>query len=257
MTYQDKDLVLYVALDAVRRTFTVTSASLKSNTQSVQAIDFSTPYLLQGNSIIFETPLEKTILGNAISISSIQLNTFGATTLSLCADPMTFHNYTAITSANDPVVIETSLVDVTGSSFTASNFYFTPLEYIFNNGASMYYQVPKDIAGAVEFHMYYGLPLQSGEALYAIGFVIQNADGTTTFALREFTPEIIGNNIKFNFAPDISIFGDPTTANVENVNIYLNALTEGDNTYAFKLNEGVYEFYNPCTGWSFILIDAN
>jgi hypothetical protein len=257
MIYQNKDLALYISLDALRRTFTVTSASLKSDTQSVQSINFSTPYLLQGNSIIFETPLERTILGNPISISSIQLNTFGETTLSLCAEPMILHNYTGVASANDPVLLETSLIDVTGGSFTVSNFYFTPLVYIFNNGESMGDQIPMDIAGAVEMHMYYGLKLQDGSLLYGIGFVIQNPDGTVTFALREFTPEVNGNNIKFNFAADISIFGEPTTANVENVNIYLDALTQGDNTYIFKLNQGIYEFYNPCSGWSFVMIDAN
>jgi hypothetical protein len=257
MVYQNKDLVLYISLDALRRTFTVTSASLKGNTQTVQSINFTTPYLLQGNSIIFETALETTILGNPVSMSSLQLNTFGETTLSLCAEPMTLHNYAGVTSASDPVLLETSLIDVTGGSFTTSNFYFTPLVYIFNNGESMGEQIPMDIAGALELHMYYGLQVQSGDILYGIGFVIRNPDGTITFALREFTPEVNGNNIKFNFAADISIFGEPTSANVENVKIYLDALAQGDNTYIFRLNQGIYEFYNPCSGWSFVLIDAN
>jgi hypothetical protein len=34
-------------------------------------------------------------------------------------------------------------------------------------------------------------------------------------------------------------------------------LTQGDNTYVFELQDNLYEFYNPCTGWSFVFIDAN
>jgi hypothetical protein len=250
---------LYISLDALRRTLTVTSASLKSNTNSVQSINFSTGYLLEGNSIILDEPLERTILGNVISISSLQLNAFGETTLSVCPDPITLHNYSGVTSANDPFFLETSLVDVNGKSFAQiSDFYFSPLVYIFNNGTSMASQIQQDVAGALEMHMYYGYDLGGGNLLYGIGFVIQNIDGSITFALREFTPVLNDNNIVFNFEPDVSIFGNPDTdANIDNINIYLNALTEGDNTYVFQLNDRIYEFYNPCSGWSFVFINAN
>ena len=259
LIYDNKDLALYISLDALRRTFTVTSASLKSNTQSVQSINFTTPYLLQGNSIILDTPLERTILGHAISISSLALDQFGETTVSVCADPITLHNYTGITSANDPFLLETSLIDVNGQSFAQqSDFYFSPLVYIFDNGTSAANQIQQDVAGALEMHMYYGYEIGEGEFLYGIGFVIQNLDGSITFALREFTPQLVDNNIVFNFAPDISLFGNPDTdANIENVNIYLNALTQGDDTYVFQLNDSVYEFYNPCSGWSFVFVNAN
>ena len=259
LTYENKDLALYISLDELRRTLTVTSASLKSNTQSIQNINFTTAYLIQGDSIIFDEALQRTILGNAVSIRSLQLNNIGEATLSVCADPITVHTYTGITSENDAVLLETSLLDVNGSSFaTLSDFYFTPLVYIFNNGTSMASQVPQDIAGALEMHLYYGLDLGGGDLLYGIGFVIRNLDGSITFALREFTPVWNGNNLVFNFEADISLFGNPNTdANVGNVNIYLDALTEGDNTFVFQLNDGIYEFHNPCTGWSFVLINAN
>lgn len=259
MIYENKDLVLYISLDALRRTLTVTSASLKSNSQSVQSINFTTAYLLQGNSIIFDEPLERTILGNAITISSLQFSDFGETTLSVCADPITLHNYTGVTSANEPFLLETSLTDVNGKSFAErSDFYFSPLAYIFDNGTSAGTRIQEDIAGALEMHMYYGYDIGGGELLYGIGFVIRNLDGTITFALRKFTPVLNDNNIVFNFEPEVSIFGNPDTdANIANVNIYLDALAEGDNTYVFQINDGIYEFYNPCSGWSFVLVDAN
>jgi hypothetical protein len=259
MTYNSKDLVLYVSLDEFRRTVTITSASLKSNTSTTQEINFSTGYLIQGGSIIFEEPLERTILGNAVSIESLHLSTIGESTINVCANPIPVHTYAGTTSAGDAVFLETSLVDVSGKTFAqVSDFYFSPLVYIFDNGTSVSERIQQDVTGAIEMHMYYGYDIGGGELLYGIGFVLQNSDGSVTFALREFTPVLNGNNLVFNFAPTISLFGNPEPdANVENVNIYLDALANGDDTYVFKLNDNLYELHNPCTGWSFVFINAN
>ncbi|MGH2566930.1 MAG: hypothetical protein ACRDGA_01205, partial [Bacteroidota bacterium] len=259
LTFQDKDLALYISLDELRRTLTITSASLKTNTQTTQTLSFNTAYIIEGAAIVFDEPLETTILGNAVSISSLQLNTMGEATLNVCADPITIHTYSGVTNVNDAIVLETSLLDVNGKSFAdRSDIYFTPLEYIFNNGVSMVNQIPQDITGALQMHLYYGYDLGGGDLLYGIGFVIQNLDNTITFALREFTPVLNDNNIVFNFAPDITLFGNPTTdANVDNVNIYLDALAQGDKTYVFQLGDDLYEFHNPCSGWSIVFIDGN
>jgi len=259
LTFQNKDLALYISLDELRRTITITSASLKTNTQTTQTVNFSTGYIIEGGSIIFDQPLQETILGNSIDISSLQMSTLGETTLNVCTDPITLHNYSGLTSANEAIVLETSLLDVNGSTFAElSDFYFSPLFYIFNNGVSMGDQIPQDVAGALEMHMYYGYDIGAADLLYGIGFVIQNIDGTYTFALREFTPVLNDNNIVFNFEPDISLYGNPQTdANIDNINIYLNALAEGDKTFVFQLGQDLYEFYNPCSGWSFVFINAN
>ncbi|MEX2233868.1 MAG: DUF4302 domain-containing protein [Cyclobacteriaceae bacterium] len=259
LTYNDKDLALYISLDELRRTITISSASLKTNTSTVETLNFNTSYLIQGDSIIFDQALAVTILGNAVSIKSLKLNDIAETSITVCPDPIMVHTFSGVTSANDDVLLETSLLDVNGKSFaTLSDFFFSPLGFIFDNGASVTNQITEDVAGALEMHMYYGLELNDGTLLYGIGFVIQNLDGSITFALREFTPVLNDNNLVFNFAPDISLFGNPNTdANVDNVNIYLNALSEGDKTYVFQLNENLYEFYNPCTGWSFVFANAN
>lgn len=259
LTYANRDLALYLSLDELRRTITFTSASLQSNTSTTQNIGYTTPYIIEGDSIVFEAPLQGTVLGNAISIQSLKLDAIGESSLNVCATPITIHTFSGKTSTGESITLETSLVDVSGKSFAqASDFYFSPLVYIFDNGESVSERIQQDVAGAIEMHMYYGYELGNGELLYGIGFVIENVDGTITFALREFTPVLTDNKVTFNFADTISIFGNPnTTANTENLNIYLNALTEGDNTYVFQLNQGLYEFHNPCTGWSFVFINAN
>ncbi len=250
---------MYISLDELRRTLTITSASLKTHTGTTQSIDFATAYLIEGGRIILDEPFQGTVLGQAISIQHLELGTLGESTLNLCADPITLHTLAGATSSGESVLLETSLVDVSGATFAAlSDFYFAPLVYVFDNGTSRGEQITQDIAGALEMHLYYGLELSDGSTLYGIGFVIQNLDGSITFALREFTPVLQDNNLVFNFEPDISIFGNPEPdANIDNVNIYLDALADGDNTYVFKLQDNLYEFYNPCTGWSFVFINAN
>lgn len=259
LSYDDRDLALYISLDELRRTLTVTSASQKTNTANIQNVNFTTGYIIEGSSIVFDESIERTILGQAINISSLQLNAITQSQLSICAEPLTVHQYTGVTSSNDNFVLETSLLDVSGKSFAQrSDFYFSPLIYIFDNGRSMSEQITQDVAGAIEMHMYYGYDLGGGDLLYGIGFVIRNLDGSVTFALREFTPVLNDNNLVFNFAAGIRKFGNPDTdADINNINIYLDALSRGDNTYVFQLNENVYEFYNPCTGWSFVFINAN
>lgn len=259
LSYSAKDLILYISLDEFRRTITITSASLKSNTATTQSISFTTGYIIEGGSIILEEPFQGTVLGNAILIESLQLTTLGEATINVCTDPIPVHIYSGTTSAGDAVVLETSLLDVSGRSFAQrSDFYFSPLVYIFDNGTSMSEQITRDVAGAIEMHMYYGYDLGGGDLLYGIGFVIQNLDGSITFALRKFTPVLNDNNLVFNFAPEITLYGNQNTdANINNVNIYLDALSSGDDTYVFQLNENLYEFYNPCTGWSFVFINAN
>lgn len=258
LTYANRDVALYVSLDELRRTVTFTSASLKSNTSTVQNIGYTTPFIIEGDSIIFDAPLQGTILGNAINIRSIKLDAIGELTLSVCATPITIHTFPGKTSTGESITLETTLLDVSGQTFAqASDFYFSPL-FIFNNGVQMSEEIQQNITGALEVDMYYGFDRGGGQLLYGIGFYMENQGGTATLALREFTPVLDNNRITFNFADDITLFGDQTPdANIENINIYLNALTEGNNTFVFQLNENLYEFYNPCTGWSFVFIKPN
>jgi hypothetical protein len=258
LTYLNKDLLFFISLDNSVRTINFTSAARKSNNQNTQSVNFSTPYVIKGDSIVFDSPLSGNYLGNNITIKSIKLNSLSDIEFNVCPDPIPAHAYAGVTSANDAITLETSLLDINGVGFTTlSDFYVAPLGNIFNNGQSAGAAIAQDITGAQAMQLYYNFDL-SGTPFYAIGFFIQNANGTVTFALRQFTPVLTGNNIVFNFAPDISIFGSQQTdANIQNVNIYLNALSDGGDTYVFEFAENLYEFFNPCTGWSFVFVNAN
>jgi hypothetical protein len=257
MNYDNKDLVLYLSLDEAHRIITITSASKISNTNTIATIDHTTPYIISGDSIVFDVPLTGNILGNSISISSLRFTSTFSGSINTCDAPINTTGLIGKTSQNHDIELQTSLFDAGGRSFTSTDFYVSPNYYIFNNGESAEAQILQDLEGALAMQLYYNYNL-GNESFNGIGFVLSNADGTTTFALREFTPVLNGNNLIFQFADEISLFGSPNPdADIDNVNYYLEQLTSGDDTYVFKISDGLYEFYNPCTRWSFVFVDPN
>lgn len=252
LIYDNKDLILYIGLSEATRTLNIKAASRKTNTNTKVSIDFETPYIIEGDAIVFDETLAGTFVGSTISLSSISFSTLQEGQTDICASPITTHLYTGETNTNDDVVLESTLFDANGSSITQSDFYYCPVEYMFKDGLSQYQAVTGDIAGALAMQLYYFSDFK------AIGFVIQNQDESITYALREFTPVFDGNKLVFNFAPNIDIYGEQNTdANINNVNIYLNAIAEGDNTFVFQYSDGIYELYNPCTQWSYAFLDGN
>jgi hypothetical protein len=245
LTYQDKDLRLFLSLDEARRTLSVNAASKKTSVGS-QAINFSTGYYLQGDSLVLQESLSGTFQGITISLESILLTKLTDGTLNICGG-IDIHLYEGVTSQNDDVLLEATLNSPEGGDFADFQFLVAPIEYIFNNGESAADQIATDIVGAGAMQLYYNF---SG-GFYALGFFIQNADGTTTFFLREFTPQKVGNKLVFNFDPTISVFGNPDTpADINKVNAYLDAFAQDGQTYFFKIQDDIYEMHNPCTGWS-------
>lgn len=259
LTYLNKDVIFYVSLDEQKRVITFNVAARKSNLQINQNLNVATGYHLQGNSLVLEQPVSSSVAGSTVTIESLNFSTLGDASISICAEPFAVHTYSGVTSSNDPFVLETTMLDLAGATFaTASNVYFSPLSYIRDNGELLIDSIQKDITGAIEMRLYYGLALNDGSTLYGIGFVLQNTDGSVTFALREFTPALNQNNLIFNFAPDITLFGNANPdADISNINKYLDPLAEGNNTYVFKFSERLYEFHNPCTGWSIVFIQPS
>jgi hypothetical protein len=258
LTYVNKDLEFYISLDAVKRVISFNLAARKSNPNVKDDISESTGYYLEGNDLVLEDPVQTNVSGATERVERISLDVLGETSLNVCTEPFIVHTYTGQIGTND-ITLETTIADLAGATFaTASDFYYCPLSNIRREGLPLVDEITTDVAGALEFHLYYDLELANGDELNGIGFVIQNNNGTITFALKEFTPVLNGNNIVFNFEPGFTLFGEQTTdANLDNINKYLDALTAGNTTYVFKYAEDIYEFNNPCTGWSFVFINGN
>lgn len=260
LTYDNRDLILYISMDDFRRTLNITTASKKTNTSVTEDIGFSSGYLIKGDSIVFDSKLSGNFVGVSTSIKAIKLKDLEDAELDACGSPIATHAYTGVTSNNDNVVLETSLVDANGSKFAdVSYFYYAPLEYIFDNGQSMSEDILAHIPTAAGLQLYYDIDLDD-DIQYAIGFVLVNADGSVTYALRAFTPQLDNNRITFNFAPDITLFGnttpDATTDQINYLNTYLDELTMGNSTYVYEYSEDIFEFFNPCSGWSFVFLNG-
>ncbi len=162
LIYQNKDIILYLSMDELRRILTISTASKKSNTTSTREIDFTTPYIIEGNSIVFDEELSGTFLGVSVKISSIQLDGLSDATLMACGAPVTIHNLAGETSANDDVLLETTLVDANGKKFIKNDYLQAPIQYIFDNGVSQGTQVAEDITGAAALQLYYKAELNDG-----------------------------------------------------------------------------------------------
>jgi hypothetical protein len=225
LTYQNKDLMIFMSLDEITRNVTFTSASRKSNTTTLQEIDHATAYLLEGDSMILDEPLRGNFYGNNINVSSLKLTSLSESVFNGCAASTTIHAISGKTSQNDNIVLETTMADLSGGTFAElSDFYFAPLQYISANGQFIENEITENIPGVIEMHLYYGYDITQGE-LYGIGFVIQNADGSVTFALQEFSPVLNENQLIFNYADEITIFGNEIPqASKDAISVYLEAL---------------------------------
>jgi hypothetical protein len=258
LTYEDKDLVFYLSLDPFRRTARINTAAKKTNAATTKTIDFTTGYLLLKDSIVFDEALSGSFVGTSVTLKSIKLASLSDAALNVCAAPIPTHAYSGVTSTNNDVILEPSIIDANGKKFaTLSDFYYSPTFYIFHNGEPQNEAVEGNITGVQSMQLYYNFDIGS-RMLFGLGFFILNADGSRTFALREFTPTLNNNNIIFNFEPGITLLENENpdaNINIENINIYVEALTEGGHTYVHEYSENIFEFYNPCNGWSVVFLN--
>lgn len=257
ITFTNKDLILYASLNDFERTINVHSSTKKSDTQTIQKLNFNSAFVIKGDSLVLNDNLKGTFSGNSINIKGFKFNDLIESSITVCTDPLIIHGINGFTSSGDAVTIESSLQAANGKNFgSESYFYYAPLSYIFNNGVSAEEEITQNLTGAGNMQLYYGVDFGNGTT-NAIGFYLENADGSITYALKEFSVEYQVNNMIFTFADGFLLFENETPdATLENINIYLDLLTEGNNTYVYKYSDGIYEFNNPCNGWSFVFLDG-
>ncbi len=252
LSYTNRNLAFYLSLDDFRRTISFNYAAPKTGTTGGQELSFTTGYTIEGDALLFDDPLTGNFLGNEVSVTGIRLNELSDASINVCPTPIAISNYSgSLVESNDPVMLETSIFDPSAANFRdhVSDF-ISPLGFVFDNGESVGEQMAQDISGVNSLQFYYRDDNPDNPFL-TMGFLIENESGTFTFALKDFTPTITGNQIQFEFAPDYTLYNDTTTTvNAEAMDFYINKLTEGGNTYIFKSTDTVYELYNPCNGWS-------
>ncbi len=256
LTYSEKDIEIYLNWNQLRRNINFTYITKKSDVGAGQEINLSSGYVLEGNSIVLDNPLTGTFDGENIDISSIALSTYTETNTVICAKNTPSPKYEGNLITADMISLENSLFDYYGATFyNRSRIYLAPVDYFFDEeGWSQGNIVRQEIEGAIYMVLLYEANTRfEEEPLTAVGFLIDNGEGEeSTFILKKFEPQLVENNLIMNFQGDFILYDNPnTSANLENIEAYLNKLTEGNMTYIYNVNQYFFEFHNLCNGWSF------
>ncbi|WPP49546.1 DUF4302 domain-containing protein [Catalinimonas niigatensis] len=252
LQYINQDIVIHLSFDNLTRTISFTYIS-PDGTANGQPLDFSTSYTIQGNEIILNEPFTRNYLGNEITIENLRFGALNEASLTACNQPLNTYQYAA-TAGTSAVILENTLFDPNGANvFEESDFFFSFNQNVFDENGSLFQQITDDVEGSLAMLLYFDE--STAEPFYALGFFIENESGTVTRALREFTFTLSGNQFQVEFAPDFTVLQDTTaTFNEANIDKYLNLFAEGEGTYIYKIEDNVYEFYNPCNDVSFAFV---
>lgn len=254
LNYLNRDLSLYLSLNTRLRTVSFTYATSLVG-EGGRPINFTSPYLAQGSELILGNPLNGSFLGSNVSISSINFSelTDGGT-VDLCGQTAPIQQYQGVVAeSNDPIALLPTLFDPVGALFPDSTgTYLANPGDLYENGVSVGARMQQDIEGMIGLVLY---NFGGGENPFvAVGFGIVSGEDLIV-PVRDFNPTYTDNELVFNLAEDYRIVIGDTTAATDpaSMNSYLDQFTQGGRTRILQLSPGVYELFNPCTGWSAIL----
>src|SRR5690606_34393845 len=111
IVFANRNVAVYLSLDLLRRTASFNYVALKTNEASGQSVNLTTGFILQGDAIVFETPLDVMFNGSRVLIESISFTDISEVPIDICPTPSTAPLYDGFTSLNEAVTLETSLYD--------------------------------------------------------------------------------------------------------------------------------------------------
>ena len=231
LDYQNQDLTFYLNFDDFRRTISFNFVS-PDGSSGGREINFTSPYIIQGNEIVLDNPLSGSYYGQQVELSSIRFGSLSDITLTTCDSAFTAKQYSASINTA-PAVLENTLFAPNGANVLEQvDFYFCLNNNIFQSGRSIGGQVDTDVEGSLAMLLYYDESVN--DPFYALGFFIVNESGTITRVLREFTPTVDGNQLQLAYDTDFTLLQDTTGVyNGENIDKYLNMFAEGEGVYLY------------------------
>lgn len=256
IVFSDKDLAVYLTLDKEKRIADFNYISKKTDVGSGVAVDLTTGYHFFRDSIVFETPLNASFDGQSVFIKHLALDELEDASFEFCAgNPISHPIIKGSTSTGEAIEFHPTMINNSGTEFqTYSTIYIADILNIFDaEGNRMNEEIQADISGAL-FMVIYNEGNSDIGTITGIGFYIENPNNAEeTIAVKKYVPTYENNKITFTIEPDITfVRGPDTPADLTRIDKYLNLLTEGNQTYIFEYAAGIYEFYNPCNGYSFV-----
>lgn len=266
---EDKNITLFWWIDLVRRTIFAdvagegqTFEEIMSNGSLVEIGAFS-GYKFSGEKLVLDNPVSVTVNGEKITVSEINLSDFSVTGAPLCdTSQENTPVYKGSIAGLGQVTISKSLFNSGGSGFTPQeqNLYSVNIPFIFDDSLRSLAEegsIAEKLPNAVAFIMTYGFVSDTIPA-NAIGFLLENEDETTDFYLRSFeATSTIGNKIEINLLDEFYHTGTPEAGQEQSLREITDEIFEGGAVYAYFLDvQGltVFQFYNPCNGYEFVLV---
>jgi hypothetical protein len=257
--FTNRDIVLYGGIDVAKRIFTVSAVTPKSAPENISLVNISTSYIVQGKSIVFDSPIAGNFAGTNLSINSLSLTDLSTGEVQPCTDAVPIHIYSGQTSSGDAITFESTIINAGGRGFTGSTLYAASLSNVRKNGNFVFDEIEADLPTAAEMYLMYNFSY-NGEIITGMGFWLLDANGNGALVFKEFTVAFESNKLTFSFKPQIRTIaaqaGFILEPGMSNITKYLDLLAEGGNTYVFKYAEGLYEFNNLCNGWTVAFVEA-
>jgi len=234
---------------------TLTDFGSTANQVNVNA--FST-YRLESNSVRPNNPISFSLNGKSYDLSSIPIANPSETFESFCDNPSdTLAQFSS--SASFGAFTMTSNLAQTHSSFTQliDNAYSVNGPVIFDEQDNRISDRIQSIFSdeVVATLWYYGLELQDGSLLNAIGFVTVDDFNNTRFYLREYELTLSGNLFQLEFVDNFFANVDPPAEQIEEFEVLIAEIFDGGEVYMLEplTSDGIYEYFNPCNNYKGII----
>lgn len=265
---ENAGISVYWALDPVKRIITSslagTGVDFDDPDFTAVILNHNSGYKLQNGSLVLLEPLQFVLAGSSYTINSIAFTEFSNTAPGLCnLTPDNGPLYSGQIPGLGSAHMVASLFDLEGNAFQPiSEFpYSVNSFFIFDEtGTSLSDDdgiIAEKFPNATGFLFYYGFESQT-QPSHAVGFVLDNGDGSSDIYLREFEPATTsGNRIRVVLTNNYFHSGVPDPGDQASLAEITDLLFEGSDMYASDLPvEGltVFALFNPCNKYEIYLV---
>jgi hypothetical protein len=259
----DLDISVFWSVDLAKRTVLFDLAGSGSTLEEVLSgthvsLNQSSGYTFMGGKIIFNQPIQIKVGGKGFELSELTLGDFSETGAPLCetsAEPTPVYNIPGGGS------LTKNLFNSSGLGFEpqAGSLYSVNIPFIFDDSLRSLAEegsISQKLPNALAFIMTYGFESDSIPA-NSVGFLVEDEQENSAFYLRSFTPTAVGNRLQIDWLDNYYYSSAPTPEEEAALTEILDEVFDGGSVYAYDLpirGLTVYQFYNPCNGYEFVLV---
>ena len=258
MYLEDINATVSMAMDLDLRRMKIQGIAAGQTTEEILnstdklVINHSSVFSIREESLVLEQPRNISFQGQDLSFSSIPIQNLQKITASFCAGQLD-----SLVTFNSANVAGLGNYTITNSlATTHSEFRELPDDAYGINSGFIYDQDDNPISEAitevfpdvVAFQWYWGLELNAGGTLNALGWVTVDELNNVSFILREFEATQQGNLLTLNWTGTYFRQESLTQEQIDGANMLTDLIFEGGQVYVLEALsfDDLLEFYNPC-----------